>query len=64
MSQVRIACTSNYDSEVFTESFVNVPLMWIEKAWQIYHILNSIDPNGKNYYKPVPIDYVLYKFEP
>lgn len=32
MSQVRIACTSNYDSEMFTESFVNVPLMWIEKA--------------------------------
>lgn len=60
----RIVRTSNFDEEMYTEEFVNVPVMPKEKAWEVCHILNSIDPNGPHYYQPKPLNYVLYKFEP
>ena len=65
MSFVRIARVSNYDSEMYEEKFVeNIPALSLERAWNICHVLNGINPNGPDYYKPVPINYTLYKFEP
>lgn len=64
MSLVRIARTSNYDVEVYSEKFVDVPPMDEDRAWQICHLLNSLNPSGADYYQPKPLNYVLYKFEP
>lgn len=62
---MKIARVSNYDSEMYEEAFVeNIPTLSSEQAWKICHVLNDINPNGPDYYKPVSDKYVLYKFEP
>ena len=65
MSLVRIARVSNYDCEMYEEKFVeNIPELPLEQAWKICRVLNDINPDGPDYYKPVSINYTLYKFEP
>lgn len=64
MSLKRIAIKSNFDLEMFTEAFLNVPAMPEEQAKQVCEALNQVYPQGPNYYAPVDPDYQLYKFEP
>ena len=64
MANKRIAITSNYDDEMYTETFLQVPVMTEHLAKGICRKLNNIHPNSRDYYKPVAIDYVLYEFQP
>jgi len=64
MAMKRIAVTSNYDSEMFNEEWLNVPPMTEEQALEICQLLNEVFPQGPKYYQPKPMDYQLYKFEP
>lgn len=64
MANKRIAITSNYDNEMFTETLLDVPIMGEDVAQKVCNQLNNINPNGSVYYKPVDIDYVLYEFQP
>lgn len=63
MSLYRILIASNYDSETFNESFLNVPFMPKIKAERICETLNEIDPQGINYYKVVKPSHALHAFE-
>ena len=60
----RIATKSNFDDEMFTESFLNVPPMYKDSAQLVCNELNKINPNGPDYYACVPLDYQLYSFQP
>lgn len=60
----RIARTSNYDSETYTETWYSEQLYTLGKAWELCHRLNGEDPNGPHYYVPKDPDYKLYEFQP
>jgi hypothetical protein len=59
MAKFRIALTSNYDFDNFTESFLNAPLMPESTANVVAKELNTVDPEGHIYYRVVPNSYVL-----
>lgn len=64
MSKKRIAITSNYDRDNYTERFLEVPPMDESLAWEVCHLLNAVNPEGPDYYQPKDPDYQLYVFQP
>jgi hypothetical protein len=59
----RIGRVSNYDRDQYDELLINVPPMPPHKAQEICDILNSIAPEGDDYYKPVDMGFVPRKRE-
>lgn len=64
MTKKRILIASNYDDEMFTESFLNVPPVDADSGQCICNDLNNIDPEGPNYFKLVDMDYIPTFFTP
>jgi hypothetical protein len=64
MAMKRIAIVSNFDDEMYNEQFVNVPPMREQAAADICKLLNEVNPNGRDYYRVVDLDYALHTFQP
>lgn len=64
MTLKRIARTSNYDSETYTETWYDDQLRPNDEAWALCHQLNEQDPNGPHYYCAKDPDYQLHEFQP
>lgn len=60
----KIAIVSNYDKEMHDETFL-IPLVMSQTLAKIVCVaLNSINPEGEDYYRPVVDNYQLKKFTP
>ena len=64
MTKKRILIASNYDDELFTESFYDFPPVETDHGQSICDDLNSTDPMGPRHYKLVDVDYTPYEFTP
>ncbi len=60
----KIAVVSNYDKEMYDETFLT-PLVMSETLARIVCVaFNSINPEGEDYYRSVVDNYELKKFTP
>jgi len=64
LSQRRIAITSNFDDETFSERMLDLPPMDADLAREICELANQINPHGHIYYKSVLPNYTPYTYDP
>lgn len=64
MTMKRILIASNYDDELFTETFLDHLPVDAKRGQRICNDLNATDPLGPRYYKLVDVDYIPHEFTP
>lgn len=64
MTMKKILICSNYDYDMFQETWLGTPCMQEDKAIEICNLLNQVYPNGPQYYRPVDPTYAIQIVEP